>query len=185
VNFVLIFGPQAVGKMTVGQHLAEKLGYKLFHNHVTIDFLTPHFEFGTPSFNRLCALLRDEMLKEAIESGFPGVVATVVWAFNHPSDKAMADKWMEIVGAKKGKVCFVELETDLETRRERNKTENRRLHKPGNVARTEATIDAWARDLVQNTKGDFYYPDRHLKINNTHLGPAETADRIIQHFELA
>jgi shikimate kinase len=33
MNFIVIFGPPAVGKMTVGQELARLTGYKLFHNH--------------------------------------------------------------------------------------------------------------------------------------------------------
>ena len=41
MKLVLIFGPQAVGKMTVGQELAKKTGLKLFHNHMTIELLSP------------------------------------------------------------------------------------------------------------------------------------------------
>ena len=39
---VHVFGPQAVGKMTVGQELAKITDLKLFHNHMTID-LVSHF----------------------------------------------------------------------------------------------------------------------------------------------
>ena len=42
MKFILIFGPQAVGKMTVGQELAKITNLKLFHNHMTID-LVGHF----------------------------------------------------------------------------------------------------------------------------------------------
>jgi shikimate kinase len=41
MKFVLIFGPQAVGKMTVGQELAKITGLKLFHNHMTIERVPP------------------------------------------------------------------------------------------------------------------------------------------------
>lgn len=40
MKLVLIFGPQAVGKMTVGQELAKITGLKLFHNHMTIDLVS-------------------------------------------------------------------------------------------------------------------------------------------------
>ena len=36
-KFVLICGPQAVGKMTVGQELAKITQLKFMHNHETID----------------------------------------------------------------------------------------------------------------------------------------------------
>jgi hypothetical protein len=44
-ELVLLFGPQAVGKMTVGQELARITELKLFHNHMTIDLLEPYFLF--------------------------------------------------------------------------------------------------------------------------------------------
>ncbi len=34
MKFVHIFGPQAVGKMTVGQELVKITDLKLFHNHM-------------------------------------------------------------------------------------------------------------------------------------------------------
>jgi len=33
-KFVLIIGPEAVGKMTVGQELSQLIEYKLFYNHM-------------------------------------------------------------------------------------------------------------------------------------------------------
>jgi shikimate kinase len=37
MKLVILFGPPAVGKMTVGQQLANLTGFKLFHNHMTIE----------------------------------------------------------------------------------------------------------------------------------------------------
>ena len=36
-TLVIIFGPPAVGKMTVGSKLSKLTGLKLFHNHMTIE----------------------------------------------------------------------------------------------------------------------------------------------------
>lgn len=44
MNLVIIFGPHAVGKMTVGQELAKLTGYKLFHNHMTIEVVAALFD---------------------------------------------------------------------------------------------------------------------------------------------
>ena len=35
-SLVIILGPHAVGKMTVGQKLAEITDLRLFHNHMSI-----------------------------------------------------------------------------------------------------------------------------------------------------
>ncbi|MCC3359301.1 AAA family ATPase, partial [Bacillus sp. REN16] len=47
MKFVHIFGPQAVGKMTVGQELAKITELKLFHNHMTIDLVSNFFDYST------------------------------------------------------------------------------------------------------------------------------------------
>lgn len=52
MKLVIIFGPQAVGKMTVGQSLAAMTGFKLFHNHMSIDFVSQFFDYGTPAGKR-------------------------------------------------------------------------------------------------------------------------------------
>lgn len=40
MKFIMIFGPQAVGKMTVGHELGKITNLRLFHNHVTLELLT-------------------------------------------------------------------------------------------------------------------------------------------------
>lgn len=44
MKLIIIFGPHAVGKMTVGQELAKLTELKLFHNHMTIDIVSDLFE---------------------------------------------------------------------------------------------------------------------------------------------
>ncbi len=44
MKLIIIFGPHAVGKMTVGQELVKITDLKLFHNHMTIDIVSDLFE---------------------------------------------------------------------------------------------------------------------------------------------
>ena len=62
MKFVMIIGPQAVGKMTVGQELAKKTSLKLFHNHMTIELLEPLFGFSSELW-QLSDLFRYEIFK--------------------------------------------------------------------------------------------------------------------------
>ncbi|GGA15578.1 hypothetical protein GCM10008018_70410 [Paenibacillus marchantiophytorum] len=39
MKLIIIFGPQAVGKMTVGHELEKVTGMTVFHNHMTITGL--------------------------------------------------------------------------------------------------------------------------------------------------
>ena len=47
MNLVLLYGPPAVGKMTVGAQLSQLTGYPLFHNHLTVDLGLLFFPFGS------------------------------------------------------------------------------------------------------------------------------------------
>ena len=61
MKLVIIFGPQAVGKMTVGEELSGQTGLKLFHNHMTIDLVSNFFGYGSESGQRLVKLFRKEI----------------------------------------------------------------------------------------------------------------------------
>lgn len=39
MKMILIFGPQAVGKMTIGERISDKMGLPLLYNHVTLDVI--------------------------------------------------------------------------------------------------------------------------------------------------
>lgn len=82
MRFVIIFGPQAVGKMTVGQHLAEMTSFKLFHNHMSIDFVSEFFDYGTSAGKRLVSLIRHEIFEEVSKSDLEGLIFTYVWGFD-------------------------------------------------------------------------------------------------------
>lgn len=43
MKLIILLGPHAVGKMTVGQALSRITGLKLFHNHMTIELLARFF----------------------------------------------------------------------------------------------------------------------------------------------
>src|SRR4051812_27631986 len=70
--FVVLFGPPAVGKMTVGQALASLTGLKLLHNHMTIELLLPLFSYGTPAFTQLNHEFRRRNIEEVAQSDLPG-----------------------------------------------------------------------------------------------------------------
>ncbi|KSU87446.1 shikimate kinase, partial [Priestia veravalensis] len=130
MKFVLIFGPQAVGKMTVGQELAKITDLKLFHNHMTIDLVNNFFDYGTKEGKRLVTLFRQEIFEEVSKSNLYGMIFTYVWAFNMKDDWDYVNKVSQLFESRGGTVYFVELEADLEERLERNKSSNRLEHKP-------------------------------------------------------
>jgi hypothetical protein len=184
MHFVVIFGPPAVGKMTVGYELAQLTAFKLFHNHMTIDLVLNFFPFGHPQFGTLVAEFRRRILEEVAASDCLGLIFTYVWALDDPADKACIDEYTAIFRQRGGEVHFVELEAQQAERLKRNSTDFRLEHKPSkrNLARSTHNLIAADDRYKLNSTHDFFYPERHLKINNTSLSPTETARMIVDAF---
>ena len=80
-KFVSIIGPQAVGKMTVGQELAKLTGYKLFYNHMTIEMVRLIFDYDKKAYQRMNQLIRYEVFKEFAKSNENGIIFTGCFDF--------------------------------------------------------------------------------------------------------
>lgn len=186
MQLVIIFGPPAVGKMTVGLELQKLTGMPLFHNHMTIEPLLRLFPYGSPPFARLSEEFRTRIFEEAAASDLPGLIFTYVWAFDVPADKAFLDKVAAIFQARDAEVCYVELSTPLDERLRRNETELRLSEKPSkrNLEWSRRNVENTDRKYRLNSHGDFPYPDRHLFLDNTDLAPDEVARRIVERFNL-
>ena len=186
MTLVIIFGPPAVGKMTVGMELERLTGMRLFHNHMTVDPVLQFFPFGSPPFKRLIAEFRRRIFEEVAASDLPGLIFTYVWALDDPRDKAHIDGLVEIFEARGSEVCYVELEATQAERLVRNETPLRLAEKKPkrDLANSRAhLLDADQRYQL-NTRGSFFYTERHLKIDNTALTPFAVAQHIIRHFAL-
>jgi AAA domain len=186
MKFVLIFGPQAVGKMTVGQELAKITGLKLFHNHMTIEMVTPIFDFGTKEGQRLVSLFRQEIFEAVAKSDLDGLIFTYVWAFNHSSDWDYVNKVCQIFESRGGTVYFVELEADLDERIERNKSPHRLEHKPTkrNIEWSENNLKISLEKYRLNSLAGEITKEEYIRINNTNLSAEEVAKVIKDRFQL-
>ena len=186
MHLIIIFGPPAVGKMTVGAELAKLTGFKLFHNHMTIELVLNFFPYGHPQFAKLVGEFRRRIFEEVAESDLPGLIFTYVWALDLPGDKAEIDRYCDILRARGAQIYFAELEAPVEERLQRNRGADRLAQKPSkrNVAQSEQNLVEESQQYKLNSTGDFFYPDRHIKIDNTALSPAETAARICAAFDL-
>ncbi|WP_197274782.1 hypothetical protein [Halolactibacillus sp. JCM 19043] len=71
MDFVLIFGDSAVGKMTVGKALMEQTRLRLFHNHMMIEPVLEIFgEFHLPAIEKTRDVIFDEFLKTNQKGSF-------------------------------------------------------------------------------------------------------------------
>jgi len=186
MNFIIICGPPASGKMTVGQSLQKTTGYKLFHNHLSLELVNQFFDWSTPDFNQLDKKIRFDIFEAVAKSDLKGLVFTMVCAFDDKRDLNYIDEIIEVFKDRKPKVCFVELTCALDERLERNKTENRLKHKPSkrNIEFSEQLLLKQNEKYRMNTlEGEFSERDI-FKVENTHLSADEVATKIVEHFDL-
>lgn len=180
MKFIIIFGPQAVGKMTVGQCLAEITNFKLFHNHMSIDFVSQFFDYGSAPGKRLVGLIRREIFEEVSKSDLEGLIFTYVWGLDIQADWDYVQEISNQFESKGGTVYLVELEAGYEERIRRNKTENRLEHKPSkrNLERSEKDlISTYGKHRLNSYPGEIN-KENYLRINNTNLEPAVVAKMI-------
>jgi hypothetical protein len=183
---LFLVGPPAVGKMSVGQAIAERTGLRLFHNHISIEVALRYFGYGTPAFRRVDGEIRRLVIEEVAASDLPGLIFTFVWAFDMPEEQDFIDASARPFRKRGGRVLFVELEATQAERLKRNESVSRLAEKPSKrdlAASRRGLLDLDERHQL-NSGGKFDEREDYLLINNTLLAPAEVAERVIRHFGL-
>lgn len=186
MKLVIIFGPHAVGKMTVGQELAKITGLGLFHNHMTIDIVFDLFKNLPQERSRLTNLFRKEIFEAYASSQEYGMIFTYMWALDSKDDWDYIDRVEDIFKEKGSTIYYVELEADYDVRIERNKTDNRLLHKPTkrNLEHSEDLFRRLEDKYRLNSFENEIMKENYMKINNTNMLPGIVAEMIKSKFML-
>ena len=183
MKLVFILGDAAVGKMTVGQELMKITDLRLFHNHMTIE---PTMEI----MGRFDGKLRDDM-RELIFRHFAasdnyGMIFTYMMDFDMQNEWDYLEHVKSIFAPYDTEFYYVELIAPQEVRLQRNKTENRLLHKP-----SKRDIEVSDQRLLRDDANHrcVSYPgeipfENYLRIENADLPAAEAARRIKDYFQL-
>lgn len=175
MKLVLIYGPPAVGKLTVAKELSRYTGFKLYHNHVSIQEVESIFEFGTPPFWKLVGKFRNEMIKTAVKERID-TIFTLVYAKH--SDDEYVTSLRRLVESSGGRVCFVRLYCSKEKLLER--VENGSRNEFGKLTSREELQSMFERfDLFGRVTGA-----RSLSIDTSNCTPRKAALRIASHYGL-
>lgn len=179
---LVIHGPQAVGKMAIGQQVSRLTGAPLLYNHMVIDLLTEFFPFGSPAFNRLWSGFYDAILEGRLAEG-ASLITTIGWDLDNAQAAEVVAGWIASAEQQGASVYFVELRAPIEVRLVRNRHEHRCAHKKVDWATDEALI-APSQGHRFASDGDFPYPN-HLVLDVASMPSEESARRIVEHFALA
>ena len=188
-KLVILIGPGAVGKMTVGQELSKITELKLLHNHLFMEPIHNFFDvFISPEGQRLNTLFKQEIFEAVANSDLPGLIYTSAMPFNKPPTVEYIKSLINLFESKNTFVCVVELYADFNVRLERNKTENRLLNKPSKkkmgIQKQEEHLRKMESMYRYRSNDDEVLHINYLKIDNTNLPPDETALIIKEAFTL-
>ena len=132
------------------------------------------------------ARMRQVVFEEFAKSDSYGMIFTYMWAFDSPSDWEYIASVRKIFEPYGTDFYYVELVADKATRLQRNRTENRLLHKASkrDLAASDRRLDnADERYRLESFDGEIPY-ENYIKINNTNLSPEEVADIIKKRFKI-
>jgi hypothetical protein len=106
MKLVFIHGAPAVGKLTVARELAELTGFRLFHNHLTVDLVSSVFAFGSEPF----VVLREQIWLSTFREAAKNNVS-LIFTFNPEATvrERFIQETLNVVGSAGGTVIFVEL----------------------------------------------------------------------------
>ena len=175
MKLIFIYGPPAVGKLTVATELAKIAGFKLFHNHVSIQFVESIFEFGTRTFWRLTDKFRLEMLEEASREKVDTIFTFV---YGKGTDDAFVRNVIRRVRLHGGRVCFVRLyceERELATRVKAK--DRRRMGKISTKSKLQGVLKKY--DLASEVPFQ-----SSVSIDTTDKSPKRVAEIIARHYKL-
>lgn len=170
MKLIFLHGLPGVGKLTVARELAKLTGFKVFHNHLTVDLVQSVFEFGSPQFVELRERIWLEVLSKATEARLAGLIFT--FAFERTVRDGFIQNVRTAVESSGGEVVFVQLvcsKGELE----------KRMTDPARKAFGKLNSLEQFHEL--NAAGVFAHPEvpkDRLVLDSTHLSPSAAASMI-------
>ena len=176
---LFIIGAPASGKMTIGQELSRLTDATLFYNHKAIDFALEIYQDFTEEMWEFVRGMTFSFLGASARNQ-RSVILTDVIDFSNQYQLLYLKQIQDLLDNFHQEILFVELETSLEERLRRNRTENRLKHKPlkRNIEVSEREILETTETLQLNSQHQPNELHHYFKINNTNLSAEEVAKQI-------
>ena len=176
---LFIIGAPASGKMTIGQELSRLTDATLLYNHQAIDFALEIYQDYTEEMWEFVRGITFSFLGVSARNQ-RSVILTDVIDFSNQYQLMYLKQIQNLLDDYHQDILFVELETSLEERIRRNRTENRLKHKPLKryIEVSEREILETAETLQLNSQHQPNELHHYLKINNTNLSAEEAAKQI-------
>jgi hypothetical protein len=172
MRLIFLWGLPASGKLTVANEVAALTGWKVFHNHLTVDLLLAVFPFGSREFIEL----REQIWLSVFEAAAKNASSGLIFTFNPENTvrQAFINDTLSVVSRHGGSVLFVEVfceESAIE----------KRLDTPDRRAFEKLISVVKFREL--RGLGVFaspQMPDPQMRVDTTRQSPYEAAVQIVE-----
>ncbi len=175
MKLIFIYGPPAVGKYTVAQAIAEKTGYPLFHNHLTVDLLKTIIPFDSPEFHHTIEKIRLTIFEAAAASNIPGLIFTFV--YEKTTDDDFVKQVIDCITSRAGEVMVIQLSCSPKQLKERVVEPSRLAHRKLN------SVDGLEKALQQYNLLDSIEGVNNHHIDTTGLTTTESIARALKVIE--
>lgn len=172
-KLVFLHGAPAVGKLTVARELAELSGFRLFHNHLTVDLVASLFPFGSEPF----VALREQIWLAAFAEAARNNVSQI---FTFNPERSVRERFIQdasdAVEGAGGQIVFVELTCAEQELEQRLENESRKeFGKLSSLAQYRSLRDAGAFQFPKLPSG--------ISLDTTNTTPAATARLIHEYLD--
>ena len=176
MNLVFIYGPPAVGKLTVARELSKLTDYKILHNTLAISLICSIFDYGSDTFYRLNSKFRIDLITAAAKDDVPGLIFT--FCYIKPKDDKFIKKVIDIIQRFHGKVYFVKLKCEPPILFKRIKSKSR------NKYNKLTTISALKKLLKKYNLFSSISFGKSLSMDNTQASAKKVALKIKDFYHL-
>ena len=177
MNLLLIYGPPAVGKLTLAKELAKTTGYKLFHNHHTQDMIYPIFDYRSPVTDKLLRDVRLKVFETAMKNN-TDIIFT--FCFENPQHINFIKEIKRISNKHKANALFIRLYCNFKEQCGRVTSSSRKKY-PAKCHSVEILKRALKEKNI-DSRIDFV--GDHLEIDTTSIPVKKIAEKIRSHHNL-
>ena len=182
---IIIIGPPAVGKYTIGKMLSEKNNYRFLHEHQISDIASSLFNESSIERTTYYFKLRLDIFSDFIKHNTTNqsIVTTFVLLFDQAYYKNFIATFLTLFQKNNYDVYVIELAASYEERIKRNTNEDRLKAKPSkqDIERsTKRLNDMEEKSRTNSIQSDTLFSNyHHIIINTESLSQQEVVDKII------
>lgn len=165
MKLIFIYGPPAVGKLTIAESLSETTKIPVFHNHHSRDLVKDIYGEKLMQHYALVDKIRYDVMEYCARNN-TDLIFTYV--YGGPEDDAKVNGFQKIIESNGGQVLFVELTANKQDLVDRVSNESRKKYKK--------LLDKEIMTELTQNMSIFTIPYvESLKINTSSTNPVQSA----------